>query len=155
MCEYCGCRQIAPLSELMDEHLALLDDAGDVEKALSFGQTDRALQLLEHLRQRLAQHVRREEAGVFTALTDLGEFTEEIAELTAEHRELDEFLRTVDPADPVFRERIHQMSAHLAQHIDREDLGIFPVSVVSLGGSGWDTVATAHAAEPSFLTRAE
>jgi hemerythrin-like domain-containing protein len=151
MCEYCGCRQIEPLSELMDEHLALLDDAGDVEKALRHGERDRVLQLLERLRLHLAEHVRREEDGVFTALTDAGEFTEEIRELTEEHRELDEFLRTVDPGDPMFTERIRRMSAHLSDHIDREDLGIFPVSVVTLSAPGWDTVTAAHEENPSFL----
>jgi len=35
--------------------------------------------------------------------------------------------------------------AALSAHIDREDLGIFPVAVVTLGASGWNTVDTAHA----------
>lgn len=151
MCEYCGCRQIEPLAELMDEHLAILDDAGDVEKALRRGNRERVLELLERLRLRLADHVKREEDGVFAALAELGEFTDEIDELTREHRELDEFLRNVDPDDPMFTERIRKMATHLAEHIDREDLGIFPVSVVTLGAPGWDTVTRVHEASPSFL----
>ena len=36
-------------------------------------------------------------------------------------------------------------------HVERENLGIFPVSVVSLGASGWQVVDEAHTASPSFL----
>ena len=39
----------------------------------------------------------------------------------------------------------------LAAHIDREDYGIFPVSVVTLGAAGWTTVDRAHSTTPSFL----
>ena len=36
-------------------------------------------------------------------------------------------------------------------HVQREDLGIFPVSVVTLGATGWAIVDEAHARSPSFL----
>ena len=39
----------------------------------------------------------------------------------------------------------------LGDHVEREDLGIFPVSVVTLGAAGWQTVDRAHAESPSFL----
>ena len=42
MCEYCGCRQIAPLAELMDEHMALLDIASDVQIAIGHRDHERA-----------------------------------------------------------------------------------------------------------------
>jgi hypothetical protein len=34
---------------------------------------------------------------------------------------------------------------------EREDLGIFPVSVVTLGATGWATVDNARRGSPSFL----
>ena len=40
MCEHCGCRGVEPIAELMDEHLALLEVAGDVRRHLTAG--DRA-----------------------------------------------------------------------------------------------------------------
>lgn len=40
---------------------------------------------------------------------------------------------------------------HLAVHVEREDLGIFPVSVVTLGAIGWSVVEAAHEDSPSFL----
>jgi hemerythrin-like domain-containing protein len=151
MCEYCGCRQIEPLAELMDEHLALLDVAGDVEMAVRHRDHDGIRAGLLRLSDLLDRHVRREEDGVFTALKATGEFLEEVTELEQEHQDLHARLADLDPADPASAETIRAMVRHLSEHIDKEDLGIFPVSVVTLGASGWDTVTEVHAAQPSFL----
>lgn len=127
MCEYCGCRQIGPLSELMDEHLALLD-----------GLLDR--------------HVRREEDGVFTALRGTSDFVDEVADLEKEHRDFETWLATLDQDADDFADRVEQILIDLARHVDREDLGIFPVSVVTLGADGWDLVTQVHEDQPSFLS---
>ena len=37
MCEYCGCRGVPPIAELMDEHAALVDQAHHVRQALGAG----------------------------------------------------------------------------------------------------------------------
>ncbi len=42
MCEYCGCRDIAPIAALMDEHLELEKIAGRVRRAIAEGDEDRA-----------------------------------------------------------------------------------------------------------------
>jgi hemerythrin-like domain-containing protein len=151
MCEYCGCRQIAPLAELMDEHLALLDIASDVEIALRHRDHDSARAGLRRLADLLDRHVQREEDGVFTALKETGEFLDEVAELEQEHQDLHVGLADLDPAAPGVQELVSAMFRHLSEHIDKEDLGIFPVSVVTLHSSGWDTVARVHAEQPSFL----
>jgi hemerythrin-like domain-containing protein len=151
VCEYCGCRQIEPLAELMDEHLALLDVASDVEIALRHRDHERARTGLRRLADLLDRHVRREEDGVFTALKQTGEFLDEVAELEQEHEDLHVGLADLDPAQPGVQEKISAMFRHLSEHIDKEDLGIFPVSVVTLGSSGWDTVARVHGEQPSFL----
>jgi len=152
MCEYCGCRQIEPLAELMDEHMALLDVASDVEIALRHRAHDEALAHLRRLADLLDRHVRREEDGVFTALKQTGEFLDEVAELEDEHDDFHRQIEALDPADPAFSQQVSAMFRHLSDHIDKEDLGIFPVSVVTLGASGWDTVARVHGEQPSFLT---
>ena len=151
MCEYCGCRQIEPLAELMDEHLALLDDAGAIRRAVSNRQHGGAVDLLGQFAEALDRHVRREEDGVFRALRDLGEFRDEVSELEDEHLELHQRIADLDPADPDAGDVLALLFADLTDHIDKEDLGIFPVSVVSLGSAGWDTVARVHGEQPSFL----
>lgn len=155
MCEYCGCRQIEPLAELMDEHLALLDEASEVEIALRHRDHDRAVDLLRRLAGLLDRHVRREEDGVFTALRAAGEFVDEVEELEQEHHDFDAQIAALDPADPDFAHRVRHLFAHLSDHIDKENLGIFPASVVTLGAAGWDTIARAHAEQPSFLSGSE
>jgi hemerythrin-like domain-containing protein len=151
MCEYCGCRQIEPLAELMDEHMALLDVASDVEIALRHRDHERARAELQRLGGLLDRHVRREEEGVFTALRATGEFLDEVSELEQEHDDFHAGLGALDPDDPEFSTKVAAMFRHLSDHIDKEDLGIFPVSVVTLGAAGWDIVTSVHSAQPSFL----
>lgn len=154
MCEHCGCRQIEPLAELMDEHFGLLDLASDLQHALSRRDDERVRELLQAFASRLDQHVRREEDGVFTALKETGEFVDEVLELEQEHHDFDAQIATLDPADPAFPDRLRALVAHLSDHIDRENLGIFPVTVVTLGARGWDVVARVHEDQPSFLAEA-
>ena len=152
MCEHCGCRGVEPLAELMDEHLALLDLGGDVRRHLVAGDRAAALASLEVVGRLLDRHVGREERGVFTALKDQGDFVEAVEELEAEHLSFDEQLSELDPDDPGFGDQVLALLEELSLHIAKENLGIFPVAVVTLGATGWETVGRAHEAEPSFLT---
>ena len=151
MCEHCGCRGVEPLAELMDEHLALLDLGGDVRRHLVAGDRAAALAGLEVVGRLLDRHVGREERGVFTALKDQGDFVEAVEELEAEHLSFDEQLAALDPDDADFGDRVMELLEELSLHIAKENLGIFPVAVVTLGARGWETVGKAHDEEPSFL----
>ncbi|MGN6252969.1 MAG: hemerythrin domain-containing protein [Marmoricola sp.] len=151
MCEYCGCRQIAPLAELMDEHLALLDLAGQVRRELVRGRREEALEVLGEVSRLLDLHARREEDGVFTALRDSGDFVEEVDQLTGEHGDFHDRIAALRPESDDLKQKVDALLAELSDHIDREDLGIFPVSVVTLGSRGWEQVDSVHTAQPSFL----
>ena len=152
MCEHCGCRGVEPLAELMDEHLALLDLGGDVRRHLVAGDREAALAGLEVVGRLLDRHVGREERGVFTALKDQGDFVEAVEELEAEHLSFDEQLASLDPDAADFGDRVMELLEELSLHIAKENLGIFPVAVVTLGATGWETVGKAHDEEPSFLS---
>jgi hypothetical protein len=154
MCEYCGCRQVAPLAELRDEHLALLDLAGQVRRELVQGRRTEALEVLTHVGQLLDRHARREEDGVFAALRDSGDFVDEVDQLTGEHGDFHERIAALTPDSADLKERVDALLGELSDHIDREDLGIFPVSVVTLGARGWEHVDAVHGAQPSFLAEA-
>ena len=151
MCDHCGCRQVPPIGELMDEHTALLDEASDVRKALSEGDLVAAMDLVRTLVGHLERHVHREETGIFPALRETGEFVEEVDELEGEHRVLDAALEGLDVHAPDFSHRVTALLHTLDSHVERENLGVFPVSVVTLGATGWDTIARAHADTPTFL----
>ncbi|WP_067429664.1 hemerythrin domain-containing protein [Nocardioides jensenii] len=144
MCEHCGCRGIEPIASLMDEHYAMLDLSGDIRRCLAAREMVRAGALLAELGRQLVPHASREERGVFAALKHEGEFVEEVLELEADHAAFDDVLADLDPAAPDFRDRVEVLLQDLSLHIDRENLGIFPVAVVTLGGAGWDLVTRAH-----------
>lgn len=144
MCEHCGCRGVEPIAELMDEHLALLDLGGQVRRSLAVDDRDGALAALSELGRQLTRHARREEAGVFAALKHQGEFVDDVLALEEEHTGFDDILSTVDASAADFGDRVEHLLVDLSEHIDRENLGIFPVAVVTLGATGWEIVGRAH-----------
>lgn len=151
MCEYCGCRGNPPIAELMDEHTALVDQAHLVRRELGAGNRAGALARLTDLLAHLDRHVRREEDGIFRAIRATGDFVEEIEELEGEHRGFADAVAGLDPAADGFTGRVSLLLDELGVHVEREDLGIFPVSVVTLGATGWSMVDEAHTRSPSFL----
>lgn len=151
MCEYCGCREVPAIAELMDEHTALMEQAHLVRQDLGAGAVDAAITRLTDLVGTLERHVGREEAGIFHAIRASGEFVDEVDALEGEHRDFSAAVAALDPVAPDFAHRVRTLLDDLAVHVEREDLGIFPVSVVTLGATGWSVVEAAHEASPSFL----
>ena len=143
MCEHCGCRGVEPIARLMDEHLALLDLGGEIKRHLSVGDRRGAWELLGRFAHELGHHVDREERGLFKALKDQGDFAEVVVELEGEHADFDELISELGLEDEDLVARVDELMAHLTLHIDKENLGIFPVAVVTLGADGWETVAAA------------
>jgi len=152
MCGHCGCQGVGAIGELREEHAALVDAAHDVRRALGAGDRSTAAARLTGLVTHLTRHVQREEQGIFTALREQGDFAEEVEALEGEHLALDAAIASLDPAGVDFEARVLGLLEELDEHIEREDLGIFPVSVVTLGAAGWGTVERAHADHPTFLT---
>jgi hypothetical protein len=108
-----------------------------------------------HLRALVAHldtHVRREEEGIFTALRDAGEYVEEVDVLEKEHDAFDDAIAGLDPDGPGFEEAVSGLLIELDTHVERENLGIFPASVVTLGADGWERVEDARRQHPTFLT---
>jgi len=152
MCGHCGCHEVDAIGELRDEHVALCEAADGVRRAIGDGDRPVALARLSGLASDLARHVEREELGIFMALRQQGEFAEEVVALEGEHVSLDAAIASLDPHDADFDHAVLGLLAELDQHIEREDLGIFPVSVVTLGATGWDMVERAHTQHPTFLS---
>ena len=152
MCEYCGCRGVPPIAELMEEHDVILDDAYRIRRALTSGDREEALRQARVLAAHLEPHVRREEQGIFAALRQQGEYVDEVSMLEREHLDLDTAIGHLDPADPGFDRELGELLVALGEHVERENLGIFPVSVVTLGADGWELVDRAREVFPTFLT---
>ena len=135
----------------MDEHTALVDQAQDVRQALGAGDPVTAMSRLTALLVRLDRHVQREEDGIFRAMRGTGEFVDEVDELESEHRDFAAMIVGLDVESPDFGLTVTRLLDDLDQHVEREDLGIFPVSVVTLSAQGWAIVDEAHDRSPSFL----
>ena len=142
---------MAPIGELMDEHTALVDLGHQVRQNLDAGEPAAAMARLSVLVGHLERHVQREERGIFKALREEGEFVDEIDELEVEHRDLAAKIGSLDAGSAGFAAQVTKLLDDLAVHVEREDLGIFPVSVVTLGSSGWELIDQAHEDLPSFL----
>ena len=151
MCEHCGCRGVEPLAELMDEHYQLQEEGQAVLRSLRIGDAAIVETALRLLATHLDQHVRREESGVFTALRSQGEFVDEVDQLEREHESFEVAITGLDPDAPDFGTRVHDLLHDLDEHVERENLGIFPVSVVTLHASGWELVDQARTNYPTFL----
>ncbi len=148
MCEHCGCRGVEPIAALMDEHFELLEHAGDIGRLLDRGDADAAWSRMAVLVDLLDRHVRREQAGVFAALRDQGDFTDAVVDLEAEHVAFDIAIARLDRTAPDVRAELARLFGGLSEHIDKENLGVFPVAVVTLGARGWETVARAPEQTP-------
>lgn len=144
MCEYCGCRQVEPLADLMDEHLRLLELVGDLRRSLVRGDRAAAADLRARIVDLLTAHTGREEAGVFAALRTQGDYVDVVEELEGEHVTLDEAFAALDLDGTDVVRTLDRAAADLSDHIDKENLGIFPVAVVTLGATGWGMVERAH-----------
>lgn len=134
-----------PIAELMDEHFELLEIAGKISRDLASGKRAAAEHGLLELERRLDKHVHREERGIFAALKAQGDFIDAIVHLEAEHATFDSELEDLAPRAAGFDERVGRLLQDLCDHIDKENLGVFPVAVTTLGASGWDIVSRAHA----------
>ena len=152
MCEHCGCRGIEPIAELMDEHFELLEMSGDIRRSLTRGDRAAALILIPRLSELLDSHVRAEERGIFAAMKSQGEFVEAVVELEGQHASFHGTLASLDEDAADFDECVYRLMDELSQHIDKENLGIFPVAVVTLGASGWETVSRARRGSSSNPT---
>jgi hemerythrin-like domain-containing protein len=128
----------------MDEHAELLEIAGDIGRNLADGERGEADRGLLVLELRLGEHVDREERGIFAALRDQGDFVDAVDDLEAEHVAFDSELEDLAPGAEDFDERVGRLLRELSDHIDKENLGIFPAAVTTLGAAGWDIVSRAH-----------
>jgi hemerythrin-like domain-containing protein len=135
----------------MEEHVAILDEVNRIRAALRAGDRAAACSLVAGLVSHVQRHVRREEDGVFAALRTQGDFVDEVGELEREHVALDAAIAGLDADAPELEQRLADLFDELSEHIEREDLGIFPVSAVTLGARGWEVVEQAHRQSPSFL----
>ncbi|GAA1703609.1 hemerythrin domain-containing protein [Nonomuraea sp. AD125B] len=148
MCNYCGCREFPLIGRLSQEHWDIQECAGELRRAVRAGRQAEAVALLDELLARLLPHTATEEDGLFAELRAEGTLAAEVERLCAEHGAIHGVLAAVDRTAPDWA-AVSAALDLLVQHIDHEEHGLFPASVIMLPLSTWDRItpiATEHAA---------
>ncbi|MDO5499560.1 MAG: hemerythrin domain-containing protein [Propionibacteriaceae bacterium] len=142
MCEYCGCHQNPFIAQLMDEHDQLSSLGDSAVRALEQGDTAAAAKDLREFDALLRKHNDLEERGIFAAMRELGEFVELIDELEGEHTDLHTRLDEFDAAPPI--DELKVLLTDLAEHVEKENRGVFPFAYSAFSTPEWSTVEHAH-----------
>jgi hemerythrin-like domain-containing protein len=154
MCEYCGCQSLATIDELTREHDLVVNMIGEARAAQAASDTARMAGLARRITAVLGPHTEVEERGLFPALT--ADFPEHIAGLEAEHRRVEAALGEAaagTPDDPAWPARFAGALMLLRQHILKEQDGVFPAALATLGAADWEAAEAVRSQVGGPLTR--
>jgi hypothetical protein len=152
MCEYCGCQALPAIDELTREHDLVVGLIAEVRTAHRANDIARLARLARQIAAVLGPHTEVEERGLFPAL--VGEFPDHVAALAAEHRRIEGVLAaagTGTPDDPAWPGELVDALTMLREHILKEQDGVFPAALVSLGVDDWAAVDAVRARAGSLL----
>lgn len=138
MCNYCGCRAFPLIGQLTEEHETIANTAGRLRRAIVDGDAHPTA-ALDELLALLVPHTTTEESGLFAELRAEGSLAEAVEKLCAEHDDIHGVLATVDRTAPDWPAVLAALD-RLHRHIDNEEHGLFPASVVALPIDAWDRV---------------
>jgi hemerythrin-like domain-containing protein len=141
VCEYCGCQSLASIDLLTREHDAAVALIAATRAAATVGDAGAAATLARKLAALLEPHTVVEESGLFPAMA--GDFPDHVAGLTAEHRAVEAVLGEAAagvPAEPAWLDRLLAALEVLRAHILKEQDGLFPAALTSLGPVEWERV---------------
>jgi hemerythrin-like domain-containing protein len=143
MCEYCGCQDVPAIARLTAEHDAIVDLIAHVRDALARDDLEGAAQTGKQMLAVLGPHTSVEEQALFPAMR--AEFTDQIDQLRAEHREIEAVL-AAEPTDPDWPTRLVAAMHQLREHILKEQDGVFPASLAILTPEDWERLDAVRAA---------
>jgi hemerythrin-like domain-containing protein len=138
MCNYCGCRDFPLIARLTEEHEKITNAAGRLRRAITHGEAD-PVAALDELLTLLMPHTSIEETGLFAELRAEGSLAEAVDKLCAEHEDIHGVLGEVDRAAPNWPTVLAALD-RLHRHIDNEEHGLFPASIIALPIDAWDRV---------------
>lgn len=146
MCEYCGCQQIATISELYREHDDVAAQVGLLRSALAGGRLADVATSCRQILVILAPHTVVEEEGLFPEMAD--EFPDHIEALRSDHREIEKVLSEAadgPPEDPTWPDRLLHVLRLLSDHILKEQDGVFPAALIALDADQWERIEAVRA----------
>lgn len=154
MCEYCGCQALATIDELTREHDLAINLIAQARSAYAGADTAQLADLARQIAAVLGPHTEVEEQGLFPALAH--DFPEHVASLTAEHRRVEAALGEAaagTPTDPAWPTRLTEALALLREHIFKEQDGVFPAALATLGTADWEAAEAIRSRVGGVLAR--
>jgi hemerythrin-like domain-containing protein len=152
MCEYCGCQALTAIDELTREHDLVVNVIGEVVAAHRGTDTVRMAELARTIAAILGPHTAVEEQGLFPALAN--DFPDHVTALKTEHRRIELVLAeatTGTPTDPTWPPRLVAILDLLREHILKEQDGVFPAALATLGTADWEAVDAVRARVGTLL----
>ncbi|MEV4701889.1 hemerythrin domain-containing protein [Actinoplanes sp. NPDC049316] len=146
MCEYCGCQSVTAIEELTREHDEVVGMIAEVRTAHAAGDVELMADLARRIATVLEPHTAVEEEGLFPLMAD--DFPDHVAALKDEHRRVEAVLgaaATGIPADSGWPDELIVTLEVLREHILKEQDGVFPAALTTLGGTDWDAVDAVRA----------
>lgn len=150
MCDYCDCRELAPIGELSKEHERISDLAARLRDAVTSGSADPAA-ALGALQAALGPHLAKEEIGLFAQLEGRPGFAWYLEQLNGDHARARSSLLSPDAAELSAPEVLGALD-DLAEHIQAEEYDLFPASRLIFDDLAWAKVAAAHDAANTAAT---
>jgi hemerythrin-like domain-containing protein len=149
MCSYCGCRNIPLIRLLTRQHEDITNHTTALRAAVRLNDLPAAAGAAQVLAELLHPHTHLEERGLFAEMRKDDMFTEHIDSLCAEHEVLDSELAAVAAGD---LSRVEPLLTLLANHIDREENGLFPAALTFLDNEQWDDLQETGTVDASAPT---
>lgn len=137
MCEYCGCRDIALIGRLSEEHYEAVNALGELRRAVESGDADTVASAVARMGDELFPHNDSEEAGLFAELAKDDYFAPTINQLIDEHRLMREQVQRIGAGQ---WDTIQEFEVTLRRHIDKEENGLFPATAVAVDGPTWERI---------------
>jgi hemerythrin-like domain-containing protein len=135
MCSYCGCRDIPLIARLTAEHTHIIEAGAGLRTVAALGDIAAVAQAAASIGGLLKPHTKSEEIGLFAELRRDATFTAPIDALCEEHHLIDDELDALARGD---LSRVMPLLGLLRRHIEKEELGVFPAALASLGDEQWE-----------------
>jgi iron-sulfur cluster repair protein YtfE (RIC family) len=123
----------------MDEHDRLRELGEHIRRHLATGDAHAARDHFGELLVVLAPHVAEEEGALFPMLRRSDELADHVGVLEAEHAGLYDDVDDLDEVSgPAWTAGVLRLLDDLAEHMYKEDFGLFPAALATLDGDDWD-----------------
>ncbi|MEO5832877.1 MAG: hemerythrin domain-containing protein [Nakamurella sp.] len=133
------------IARLTAEHEEIGNGTSDLRSALLAGDQEAAASAAKEVAELMHPHTGLEERGLFAEMRKDELFTEHIDALCGEHATIDRELAAIAAGD---LSRVQPLLTLLADHIDREENGLFPSALVYLEDEQWDYLQRPETLDP-------